>query len=117
METSRYEFHKSRLSEIAENSYIYMLDTKTNVAFNEVEEYFEPQESEKTESSYVSSDSGVTALEKFLRTADLDAKNQNLKTFRTQKSLGSTIERIHSLRDGGFMIQYEHGDICNEETG
>ena len=31
--------------------------------------------------------------------------------------MGSTIEKIHSLRDGGFMIQYEHGDICNEETG
>lgn len=45
------------------------------MAFNEVEEYFEPQEKEITESSYVSSDSGVTALEKFLRSADLEANN------------------------------------------
>ena len=93
-----------------------MLDTKTNVAFNEVEEYFEPQEKE-SEASYVSTNSGVTALEKFLKSTNLEGKNQNLKIFRTQKSLGSTIEKIHSLRDGGFMIQYEHGDICNKETG
>jgi len=44
LETSRFEFHKNRYSTVKDTSFIYMLNTRRNVAFHEVEEYFETEE-------------------------------------------------------------------------
>ena len=40
-----------------------------------------------------------------------------IENLRVQVSLGSTIESIHSISNEGLIVKYNHGDICNKESG
>lgn len=48
LQTDRYDFHKSRFSDVGENSFVYMLYTSPKIELSQIEEFMEVETDEQS---------------------------------------------------------------------